>query len=111
MPRKAARLAEDALNREPAVALLVPRQVGKITVASAISNPRPDAIYLDLERPMDRARFARKHPRPVATTRETIFKSEQKRAAARDHADPPRGAPQHSARVSPQAPRDWRFPR
>lgn len=58
MPRNATQLTEDALNRAPAVALLGPRQVGKTTLARAIANARPEAIYLDLERATDRARLA-----------------------------------------------------
>lgn len=39
---------EEALNDEPAVALIGPRQVGKTTLARMIGDDR-DAIYLDLE--------------------------------------------------------------
>jgi len=47
----------DALARAPAVALLGPRQVGKSTLARQIAAERP-SVYLDLERPQDRARLA-----------------------------------------------------
>lgn len=46
-----------ALARQPAVALLGPRQVGKTTLALDIADQRP-SIYLDLEAPADRARLA-----------------------------------------------------
>jgi uncharacterized protein len=38
----------DALNNSPALALLGPREVGKITLALEISDTRP-SLYLDLE--------------------------------------------------------------
>ncbi len=46
-----------ALNRQAAVALLGPRQVGKTTLAHAIGEERP-SVYLDLENPADRAKLA-----------------------------------------------------
>lgn len=50
----------DALRRSPAVVLVGPRQVGKTTLAMAITaaqgGPEPD--YLDLESPADRARLS-----------------------------------------------------
>jgi hypothetical protein len=45
-----------ALDTAPAVALLGPRQVGKITLAHEIAETRP-SIYLDLKTASDRARF------------------------------------------------------
>lgn len=48
---------EAALRRQPAVALLGPRQVGKTTLAHQISEHRP-SVYLDLESPADRAKLA-----------------------------------------------------
>ncbi len=46
-----------ALERNPAVGLLGPRQVGKTTLALEIAGARP-AVYLDLEDPADRAKLA-----------------------------------------------------
>ncbi|MBC7793435.1 MAG: ATP-binding protein [Clostridia bacterium] len=48
---------EQALARAPAVVLLGPRQVGKTTLARTAAEARPDAIYLDLERPTDLRRL------------------------------------------------------
>lgn len=45
-----------ALERNPAVGLIGPRQVGKTTLALAISEVRP-SIYLDLEDSADRAKL------------------------------------------------------
>ena len=47
------------LLRSPAVVLLGPRQVGKTTLARAIADTHPDAVFLDLERESDRAAVAR----------------------------------------------------
>jgi len=47
---------EDLLGQYPAVALLGPRQVGKTTLALALSEGRP-AIYLDLESDADKAKL------------------------------------------------------
>jgi uncharacterized protein len=49
-----------ALDRQAAVALLGPRQVGKTTLALAASESR-GAIYLDLESEPDRAKLADPH--------------------------------------------------
>lgn len=57
IPRKAGREVEAALARQAAVALLGPRQVGKTTLALHIASGRP-SVYLDLQRPADRARLA-----------------------------------------------------
>ena len=47
------------LGQQPAVALLGPRQAGKTTLARAIADSFPAAIFLDLESEADRARLAR----------------------------------------------------
>ena len=49
-------MVQDALNRQAAVALLGPRQVGKTTLAHAIARER-DALYLDLESREDRSKL------------------------------------------------------
>ncbi len=49
---------QDRLTRMPAVVLLGPRQVGKTTLAREIAARWTGAIYLDLERPVDRRRLA-----------------------------------------------------
>lgn len=46
-----------ALNRQAAVALIGPRQVGKTTLALAIGEAS-NALYLDLEDPDDRSRLS-----------------------------------------------------
>jgi len=46
----------EALNRNPAVALLGPRQVGKTTLALQVGDTRP-SLYLDLEDVADRAKL------------------------------------------------------
>ncbi len=55
--RQAAETLMDALARQPAVALLGPRQVGKTTLARKIADRSKGAVYLDLERAADRARL------------------------------------------------------
>lgn len=51
-------LIEDRLRHMAGVVLLGPRQVGKTTLAKAIAaKRRTSAIYLDLERPVDRRRL------------------------------------------------------
>ena len=45
-----------AINGNPAVALLGPRQVGKTTLALEIAHTRP-SLYLDLETALDRAKL------------------------------------------------------
>jgi predicted AAA+ superfamily ATPase len=47
----------EAVNSNPAVALLGPRQVGKTTLALEVGNTRP-SLYLDLESVSDRARLS-----------------------------------------------------
>lgn len=56
IPRRLRVEAEAALDRQPAVALLGPRQVGKTTLALAIASGR-DAAYLDLETAADRGQL------------------------------------------------------
>lgn len=51
--RKALFSVQEALNRQAAVALIGPRQVGKTTLAHAISETTP-SLYLDLESSEDR---------------------------------------------------------
>lgn len=46
------------LSQFPVVALLGPRQVGKTTLALQVADASEDAIYLDLERPSDRAKLS-----------------------------------------------------
>ena len=57
IPRLKTSDVESALNRQAAVALIGPRQVGKTTLALEIGRPR-DALYLDLEDRDDRNRLA-----------------------------------------------------
>ena len=59
VPRLAQPRIEALLRQFPAVAVLGPRQSGKTTLAHALARKRGrGAIYLDLETPSDRARFA-----------------------------------------------------
>src|SRR5437867_2849586 len=55
--RRAFATIERALDRQAAVAVIGPRQVGKTTLAREIGQDR-DALYLDLESPRDRAKLA-----------------------------------------------------
>ena len=57
LPRRAQRAVSVALDRQAAVGLIGPRQVGKTTLALQIANSR-DALYLDLESSNDRAKLA-----------------------------------------------------
>jgi predicted AAA+ superfamily ATPase len=57
IPRLAKSSVEEALDRQAAVALIGPRQVGKTTLALEIGHSR-NALYLDLENRDDRARLA-----------------------------------------------------
>ena len=57
IPRLKTSDVESALNRQAAVALIGPRQVGKTTLALEIGRAR-DALYLDLEDGDDRNRLA-----------------------------------------------------
>jgi predicted AAA+ superfamily ATPase len=54
-PRLVFPVVSEALARQAAVALIGPRQVGKTTLALEIAKARP-SLYLDLERPADRAK-------------------------------------------------------
>jgi predicted AAA+ superfamily ATPase len=49
---------DSRLRQQPAVVLLGPRQVGKITLAREVAAAWPDAVFLDLEDESDRARLA-----------------------------------------------------
>lgn len=57
LPRRATPHLRAALDRQAAVALIGPRQVGKTTLALAIADERP-SLYLDLEAASDRAKLA-----------------------------------------------------
>ena len=57
IPRESKLQVERLLARAPAVVLTGPRQVGKTTLALEIAAQQ-EAVYLDLERPSDRARIA-----------------------------------------------------
>lgn len=57
IPRRALELVQNALDRQAAVALIGPRQVGKTTLARGIAEGT-NALYLDLEAPEDRAKLA-----------------------------------------------------
>src|ERR1043165_7510576 len=56
IPRLAETDIREALERQAAVAIIGPRQVGKTTLAREIAEDRP-SVYLDLESPQDRARL------------------------------------------------------
>ncbi len=56
IPRRVDRIVRDALDRQAAVALLGPRQVGKTTLARAIAEDVP-SVYLDLEAREDRSKL------------------------------------------------------
>ncbi len=53
--RRIQRDVEEALDRQAAVAILGPRQVGKTTLALQVCESRP-SVYLDLEAPQDLAK-------------------------------------------------------
>ena len=53
MQRSHTAAVQAALNRQPGVVLLGPRQVGKTTLAQDIADTH-DAVYLDMERAADR---------------------------------------------------------
>jgi uncharacterized protein len=57
IPRRVLRAVQDALNRQAAVALLGPRQVGKTTLAHQLAEGT-GALYLDLETREDREKLA-----------------------------------------------------
>ena len=56
IPRRALKTVQDALNRQAAVALLGPRQVGKTTLAHTVAE-QTGALYLDLEARADREKL------------------------------------------------------
>jgi predicted AAA+ superfamily ATPase len=58
--RSLAAVIRQRLDLFPGVVLVGPRQVGKTTLARAIAAERSGSIFLDLERPADRATLA--HP-------------------------------------------------
>jgi predicted AAA+ superfamily ATPase len=55
--RKIRESVENALNRQPAVALIGPRQVGKTTLALDIASHYKESLYLDLESYEDREKL------------------------------------------------------
>jgi len=55
--RRTEQAVNEALQRQAAVALLGPRQVGKTTLALELADRMP-SVYLDLEAPGDRAKLA-----------------------------------------------------
>lgn len=55
--RRAAKQVREALERQAAVAIIGPRQVGKTTLALDIADQQT-SVYLDLEAPEDRAKLA-----------------------------------------------------
>ena len=57
LPRRARKSLLRALDRQPAVALVGPRQCGKTTLARAIAE-EADSLYLDLADPQDAARLS-----------------------------------------------------
>lgn len=58
IPRDLTASVERSLGDFPAVAILGPRQSGKSTLARQIASRRPNAVYLDLERPSDLRKLA-----------------------------------------------------
>jgi predicted AAA+ superfamily ATPase len=57
IPRRMERIVREALDRQAAVALIGPRQVGKTTLARSIAEDVP-SVYLDLEAAEDRRKLA-----------------------------------------------------
>jgi predicted AAA+ superfamily ATPase len=53
IPRKIEKRVFTALENNPVVALIGPRQCGKSTFVKHILGNYPDSIYLDMERPSD----------------------------------------------------------
>ncbi len=64
-----------ALDRQPAVCLLGPRQVGKTTLALEVAAGRP-SVYVDLERPADRAKLEEPEPFLAAHADELVVLDE-----------------------------------
>jgi predicted AAA+ superfamily ATPase len=59
LARRLRPLIEHQLRHMPGVVLLGPRQVGKTTLAKRIAAEyKQRALYLDLERPLDRRRLS-----------------------------------------------------
>jgi len=59
IPRRALASVQEALNRQAAVALIGPRQVGKTTLAHQLARATGNrALYLDLEAREDRAKLS-----------------------------------------------------
>lgn len=56
--RKAASAVRERLEYFPGVVLLGPRQVGKTTLAKGLAAGRPGTVFLDLEKPADRAKLS-----------------------------------------------------
>jgi predicted AAA+ superfamily ATPase len=56
--RQLSALLDERLAFYPGIVLLGPRQVGKTTLARTIAARHPGALFLDLERPADRAQLA-----------------------------------------------------
>lgn len=56
--RKAGSATSERLGYFPGVVLLGPRQVGKTTLAQSLAAERPDTVFLDLEKPADRAKLS-----------------------------------------------------
>jgi hypothetical protein len=54
IPRDALARVQQRLGWNPAVLLLGPRQIGKTTLARAVAEATPGALWLDLERAADR---------------------------------------------------------
>jgi uncharacterized protein len=58
LPRQISKNVRIKIRRNPAVAILGPRQCGKTTLAQHLAKEQDNAIYLDLEHPGDRAKLS-----------------------------------------------------